>query len=59
VIARGVREGALAKGQADLDVWLFMGLLRGVLIRDLRGGIPCDESHANRVVDIFFDGAKA
>ena len=56
VMARGVASGELPAADADLDLWLFLGLLRGVVMRDLRGGTPCTEADAERVVDVFFDG---
>jgi AcrR family transcriptional regulator len=58
VMARGVAEGALPSRSDDLDLWLFMGLLRGVVMRHLRGGAACRDSDADRVVEVFFDGAR-
>ena len=58
VMARGVKDGSLPKENADLDLWLFLGLLRGVVMRDLRGQVPCRESDASRVIDVFFDGVS-
>lgn len=57
VMARGIASGALSGGHPELDLWLFMGLLRGVVMRDLRGGTPCQESDAERIVHVFFEGA--
>ncbi len=56
VLARGGARGELTSEDTDLDLWLFVGLLRGVVMRDLRGGTPCKEADAERVVDVFFDG---
>jgi len=58
-MARGVATGELPGAEAGLDLWLFMGLLRGVVMRDLRGGVACRVSDADRAVDVFFDGARA
>jgi len=58
LLARGIREGVLPEAHAELDVWLFAGLLRGVVIRDLRGLTPCREEDAERVVAVFLDGAS-
>jgi AcrR family transcriptional regulator len=57
VLSRGIEAGELSSRDPDLDLWLFLGLLRGVVLRDLRGGTPCKESDADRAVDVFFDGA--
>jgi AcrR family transcriptional regulator len=57
VIRQGVGAGELPGAHAELDVWLFMGLLRGVVMRDLRAGVPCQEADADRLVSVFFDGA--
>ena len=56
---RGVAEGTLPSDETGLDLWLFMGLLRGVVMRDLRGAGSCKESDADRVIEVFFDGAAA
>jgi AcrR family transcriptional regulator len=58
LLARGIREGSLPATHADVDLWLFLGLLRGVVMRDLRGQQACRESDADRVIDVFFDGAS-
>jgi AcrR family transcriptional regulator len=58
VLARAVADGALPSLHAELDVWLLMGLLKGVVMRDLRGVAPCREADADRVIDVFFDGVK-
>ena len=57
VMDRGIRDGALRGAHADLDLWLFLGLLRGVVMRDLKGATPCRESDADRVLQVFFEGA--
>jgi AcrR family transcriptional regulator len=59
VMERGVVDGTLSATHLDLDLWLFMGLLRGVVMRDLRGQGRCSESDADRLVTVFFDGASA
>jgi AcrR family transcriptional regulator len=59
LLAQGVREGSLPREHADLDLWLFLGLLRGVVMRDIRGFSPCRESDADRVIDVFFDGVRS
>lgn len=59
VLGRAVKDGTLPERHADLDLWLFLGLLRGVVMRDLKGIKPCDETDADRVVQVFFDGALA
>lgn len=58
VMERGVAEGVLSERHSGLDLWLFVGLLRGVVLRGLRGGSPCREADADRVIDVFFDGAQ-
>ncbi len=57
-IARGVAEGELPATADELDVWLFMGLLRGVVMRDIKAGVACRVEDAERVVAVFFDGAR-
>ena len=57
VMGRGIHEGALKGDHADLDLWLFLGLLRGVVMRDLKGATSSSESDAERVLQVFFEGA--
>ncbi len=57
VMARGVASGELGGEHEELDVWLFLGLVRGVVMRDLKGGVPCRVADAERVVAVFLDGA--
>jgi hypothetical protein len=59
VMGRGVAKGELPGATAEVDVWLFLGLLRGIIMRDLRGDTRCQESDAERAVKVFFDGALA
>jgi len=59
VMGRGVANGELPGATAEVDVWLFLGLLRGIIMRDLRGDTRCQESDAERAVKVFFDGALA
>jgi AcrR family transcriptional regulator len=57
VINEGAAKGAIDPRHTDLDLWLFLGLLKGVVMRDLRGAGTCQESDADRAVELFFDGA--
>jgi AcrR family transcriptional regulator len=59
VIARGVVEGTVPDRGDDLDLWLIVGMLRGVVLRYFRVGTPCREADADRVIGVFFDGARA
>jgi AcrR family transcriptional regulator len=56
VMQRAVASGKLPAAHADVDLWLFMGLLHGVVTRDLRGFGECREEDVDRLVNVFFEG---
>jgi AcrR family transcriptional regulator len=60
LLRRGVRQRALRAAGAELYPSLLMGVIRGVLVRDLyektRGPLA---SHAEAIVAFFLDGAGA
>jgi len=57
VVQRAVASGALGEGHANLDAWIFGGMLRTLAMRDLRGSLPPTDEDVDHVVDVFLRGA--
>jgi AcrR family transcriptional regulator len=59
LVGQGVAEGALRAEDADLYPALLLGMVRGVLLRELEGGAAAGPPPVARVVEVFLHGAGA